>query len=105
MYWRNDAKRALRTYKNHFIAALCTVDPKSPFYLRDRLLNQFTITLEMLRRSRLNPGLSAYKEVDGIQIFEQTQLAPLGCKLKITKNIIRNSPTLPTQSMDGTLDH
>ena len=37
----------------------------------------------MLPRYRLNPGLSAYEQVDGIQSFERTPLAPLGCKVKI----------------------
>ena len=31
MHWRNAAERAVRTFKNDFIAALCTVDPLSPF--------------------------------------------------------------------------
>ena len=35
MYQRNAAERALRTLKDHFIDALCTVQPKLPFYLWD----------------------------------------------------------------------
>ena len=66
MHWRNDAERAVRNFKNHFIAALWTVEPLLPFYLWDRLLPQVTMTLNMMRRSRLNPGLSAYEQVDGI---------------------------------------
>ena len=87
MHQRNSAERAVRTFKNHFIDALCTVDPLLPFYLWDRLLPQVTMTLNMLRRSRLNPGISAYEQVDGIQMFLQTPLAPLvfvqncGCHL------------------------
>ena len=59
MHQRNSAERAVRTFKKHFIAALCTVDPLFPFYLCDCLLTQFTMTLNMLRQSLLNPGLSA----------------------------------------------
>ena len=66
---RNASERAVRTFKNHFISDLCTVDPLFPFYLWDRLLPQVTMTLNMLRRSQLNPGLLAYKYVDGIQWF------------------------------------
>ena len=36
-----------------------------------------------LGQSRLNPGLSAYEQVDGIHYFERTPLAPLGCKVHI----------------------
>ena len=41
------------------------------------------MTLNMLRRSRLNPWLSAYEQADGIHNFEQTPLAPLVCKVQI----------------------
>ena len=51
MYHRNAAERAVRNFKNHLIAALCTVDPILPFYLWDRLLPQVTMKLNMLRRS------------------------------------------------------
>ena len=71
------------TFKNHFIAALCTVEPLFPFYLMGRLLPQVTMILKMLRRFRLNPELSAYKQVYGIHNFEKTTLAPLGCKVEI----------------------
>ena len=74
MHWRNAAERDVRTFKNHFIPALCTVDPIPP----DILLIQVTMTLNMLWVSRLNPGLSAYEQVDVIHNLEQTPLAPLG---------------------------
>ena len=51
MHQRNDVERAVRTFKNHFIAALCTVDPLSAFYLWDRILPQVTMALNMLQRS------------------------------------------------------
>ena len=104
MHWRNDAERAVRNFKRHFLSALCTVDPLFPFYLWDRLLPQVTMTLNMLRRSQLNFGISTYEQVDGIQSFERIPLAPLGCKVQIHENLINDSPTLPTQSMDGNLD-
>ena len=78
MHRRNDVGRAVRTFKNRFIDAQLTVEPLFLSYLWDRLLPQVTMTLNMLRRSRLNPGLSAYEQVDGIHNFERTPLAPLG---------------------------
>ena len=83
MNQRNAAKRSARTFKNHFIAALCTVYPRFPFYYWHRLLPQVTMTLNVFRQSQLNPELSAYEKVYGIHYFEQTPLAPLGCKMKI----------------------
>ena len=49
MHWRNAAERDVRTFWNHFISDLCTVDPLFPFYLWYRLLTQVTMTLNMLR--------------------------------------------------------
>ena len=81
MHRRNAAERAMRTVKNHFIASLLNMDPVFPFYLWECLLPQVIMTLNMLRRSWLNPGLSAYEQVDGIHNFERTPLAPLGYKV------------------------
>ena len=103
MHRRNTAESSMINFKNHFIDALCTVDPRFPFYLWYRLLPKSTITLNMLLQSRLNPGLSAYEQVDGIHNFERTPLSPLGCKVQINEKPHKQPPTIPTQSMDGTL--
>ena len=44
------------------------------------------MTLNMLQRYRLNPGLSAYKQVYGVHSFEQIPLATLVCKVQIHEN-------------------
>ena len=100
MHWRNAAERAVRTFNNHFIAYLCTVDPLFPFYLWDRLSPQVIMTLNMLRRSQLNPGISAYEQVNGIHIFERTPLAPLRCKVQIHKKPHKRL-TYAAHSVDG----
>ena len=51
MHLRNAAERAVTTFKNHFIAALCTLEPRLPLDLWERLLTQVTMTLNMLWRS------------------------------------------------------
>ena len=73
----------MKTFKNHFISSLYNVDPQFPLYLWDRLLPQVTMALNMLRQSWLNPGLSAYEQVDGIHNFERTPLAPLVWKVQV----------------------
>ena len=60
---RNKAERAIQTFKAHFIAGLCTVHPNPPLHLWDKLMPQAIITLNMLRSSRINPGLSAYQQL------------------------------------------
>jgi hypothetical protein len=54
----NAANRAIRTFKEHFVAGLSSVDSVFPLHLWDRLLPQAEITLNLLRTSRLNPQLS-----------------------------------------------
>jgi hypothetical protein len=52
---RNTAECAIRTFKEHFVAGLSSVDPSFPMHLWDRLLPQVEITLNLLRTSRLHP--------------------------------------------------
>ena len=99
MHRRNSAERSVRTFKNQFIAAPCNLETCFPFYLWDRLLPQVTMTLNILQRSRLNPGLSAYEQVDVIHNFEQTPLAPLGCKVQINEKPHKRL-TYATHSVD-----
>ena len=77
----NTAERAIQTFKNHFISGLVGVDPKFPLVQWDRLLEQATITLNLLRSARLNPRLSAYNFLFGIFDFNKTPLAPPGTKV------------------------
>ncbi|KAG7342946.1 reverse transcriptase RNA-dependent DNA polymerase [Nitzschia inconspicua] len=60
LHRRNAAERAIRTFKNHFIAGLCSTDPAFPIHLWDRLLPHAELSLNLLRGSRLNPKLSAW---------------------------------------------
>jgi hypothetical protein len=78
---RNAAERAIRTFKNHFIAGLCSTDKNFPLYLWDKLLPQATITLNLLRTSRINPRLSAWSQLNGNFDFNRTPMAPPGTKI------------------------
>ena len=55
----NQAEKAIDTCKCHFLAGLSGLDPNSPLHLWCRLLPQATQTVNLLRRSRINPRLSA----------------------------------------------
>jgi hypothetical protein len=78
---RNNAEQAIHTFKNHFIAGLCSVDPNFPLKLWDKLLPQATITLNHLRKSRINPRMSAYAQLNGHFDFNSTPLAPPGTRI------------------------
>jgi hypothetical protein len=78
---RNAAERAIRTFKEHFLAGLATVDPTFPMHLWYRLLPQAEITLNLLRTSRLHPQLSAAAHFHGLVDYNRRDFAPPGCKI------------------------
>jgi hypothetical protein len=78
---RNNAERAIQTFKNHFITGLFSVDPNFTLKLWDKLLPQATITLNLLRKSRINPRMSAYAQLNGHFYFNRTPLAPPGTRV------------------------
>ena len=80
---RNAAERAIRTFKNHFVAGLNSTDPNFPMRHWDRLIHQANITLNLLRSSRINPKLSAYAQVFGLFDFNATPMAPPGTRAVI----------------------
>jgi hypothetical protein len=81
IHQRNNAERAIQMFKNIFIAGLCSVDPNFPLKLWYRLLPQATITLNLLRKSRINPLVSAYAQLNGHFDFNRTPLAPPGTRV------------------------
>jgi hypothetical protein len=80
---RNAAERAIRTFKDHFIAGLCSLDPDFPLHLWDRLVPQAVITLNLLRASRFHPQLSAWAALNGNFDFNRTPLAPPGLRVLV----------------------
>jgi len=80
MHRRNIAERAIRTFKAHFIAGLCSTHRDFPLNLWDRLLPQATMTLNMLRPSNANPNISAHEYIHGPFDLQKTPIAPPGIK-------------------------
>jgi hypothetical protein len=78
---RNATERAIRTFKEHFVAGLSSVDPTFPLHLWDRLLPQAEITLNLLRTSRLHPQVFAAAHFHGLVDYNKTSFAPPGCKI------------------------
>lgn len=85
---QNAAERAIRTFKNHFIAGLCSVDKNFPLHLWDKLIPQAVITLNLLRPARINPKLSAWEIINGAYDFNRTPIAPPGIRV-----LIHDKPT------------
>ena len=58
IHFHNAEEHAISTFKNHFIARLCSTDPDLPMQNWDSLLEQADIIIKFLRPSRLNTKLS-----------------------------------------------
>lgn len=77
----NEAERAIRTWKNHFISTLCGMDPACPLAIWDYALEQAEITLNLMRGSRTRLKTSAYEHVCGVFDFNKTPLVPIGTQV------------------------
>ena len=82
----NAAERAIRTWKDHFISGMAINDKDFPIRLWDKLINQATMTLNMLQTSRRNPLISAYSKIYGEFDLNKTPMEPPGTKIIIHKN-------------------
>jgi len=79
---RNEAEKAIQTFKDHFIAILCGADKDFQLHLWDRILPQAEHTLNMLRPSRMTPTVLAYAHLWGQHKYNSNPYAPLGCKVE-----------------------
>ena len=66
----NATERAIRTFKNHFLAGLASCDRNFPIAEWGRLLPQCEMTLNLLRNSRINNKLSSHAFINGIHDFD-----------------------------------
>jgi hypothetical protein len=77
------AERAIRTWKNHFVA----IQARTPSTYRlsnwCKDLEQTNITLNMLRPCTTNPLLSTYEALKGMFSFNRTPMAPIGTEVMI----------------------
>jgi hypothetical protein len=71
----------IRSFKDHLIEGLCSIDKSFPMHLWDRLLPQAVITLNMLITSRINPKLSASTHIDGQYDFNRAPMGPPGTRI------------------------
>jgi Reverse transcriptase (RNA-dependent DNA polymerase) len=92
---RNAAERAIRTFKNHFIAGLASTDKDFPLHLWDRLIPQALLTLNLLRGSRINPRLSAHAQVHGQYNFNSHPIGPPGTKVLVHEKSKNRSSWAP----------
>lgn len=80
----NRAERAMRTWKNHFIATLATASPQFPMRHWDKLIPLAEITLNCLLPWHPNPSISAYHGLTGAKFdFRAHPIGPAGTAIVI----------------------
>jgi hypothetical protein len=102
---RNLAKKAIQTFKDHFVAILCGADKLFPLHLWDRLLWQAEHTLNMLRPSRITLTMSVYAYLWKQHDYNANPFAPLGCKVEahiVQQFVNHGHRTPPVDSMSTT---
>ena len=81
IYRQNAAKRAIRAFKNNFVAGLASLDNNFPIYLWCHKLKQAEITLNILRTSQTNQILLVYAKRFGAFDFDAIPVEPQGKKV------------------------
>ena len=77
----NAAKRAIQSFKNHFISGLAFTDANWPIQLWDTLTEQACITLNLVQTTRKDPTKSAYHSMYGEQYdWNVYPMAPSGTR-------------------------
>ncbi len=97
---RNQAERAIQTFKLHFISILAGVDNKFPLSLWCHFLEPMELTLNLLRQSKVAPKISAFAHVHGPHDYMKKPFAPLGCAIQAHVNL-EDWRTWDTQSDAG----
>jgi hypothetical protein len=99
---RNSAERAIRSFKDHLIAGLCSTDKSFPMHLWDIILSQAVITLNMVRTSRINPKLSAAPHIFGQHDYNRAPMAPREQELLLMKHQEEDKLGLHMRKIAGT---
>ena len=82
IHCRNTAEHPIRTFKK-ILSTLSGMAPNYPNNLWDLLLPQTDLTLNIPRKSTLNPKISAWEYLQGSFDYKATPLGPIGCPVMI----------------------
>ena len=100
VHQRNNAERAIQTFKSHFISILAGVDNSFPINEWDSLIPQTILTLNLLHNANVAPKISAYAYHHGPFDYGRMPLAPIGCAVQFHVKPGRRR-TWGEQSTDG----
>ena len=81
MHLQNYSERAIRTCKNHSIAVFSTTDTYFTISEWDRQVLQYTITMNLQRKSRVNPDILACTYVYDPYNFNKSPMETPGTRV------------------------
>ena len=87
IHHRNSAEMAIQTFKDHFIDGVASTHKEFPLHLWCKILPQASLTLNLLRQSRMNPKLSGYAQLHGEFNPNATPLSLPGTKVIIHEKL------------------
>eukprot|EP00804_Cyclotella_cryptica_P009373 CCRYP_018077-RA/>CCRYP_018077-RA protein AED:0.09 eAED:0.09 QI:0/0/0/1/1/1/2/0/1069 len=102
---RNVAKKAIQTWKDHFVAVLSGTSDKFPLHLWCQLIPHMERQLNLLRQSNANPRISAYAHLYGPHDYNASPSFRLVWRPLFMTNPINTRPTCNTAPEDGSLAH
>ena len=83
------AERCCCTRKNHFIAVRSGTPPYFRIANWCKMIEQFDITLNIMRPCTLNPYLSEFEAMEGMYSFDDTPMSPVGTETMIHLKLLR----------------
>ena len=78
---RNGAECDIRTFKNHFVTVLASVDNNLPIYLWCQIVKQAEINIYLIIKFVTNPSFLEYAQIFETFDFDATPMAPPGTKI------------------------
>jgi hypothetical protein len=72
----NAAERVIQNFNEHFVSGLASVDPVFRLHLWYIILPQAEMNLNLLRKSRQHPQLSAASHYHGMEDYHKIYFAP-----------------------------
>ena len=85
----NSAEQSIRAFKEHLIYGLASTHKEFPLHIWCQLIPHTSLTLNLLRKSCMNPKLSGYAQLRGEFNYNTTPLDPPG-----TQVIVHGKPTV-----------
>ena len=82
-HMRNIAEKSVQTFKDYSVAVLCRTNAKFPLQLWCRILRQAEHQLNLLRKSRVVPNISAFACLYGQHDYNTNPFAPRGTAVEM----------------------